>query len=67
MSNDLPENYDLLSGVITDYTQIEKAPIIEYDQNSASIIFKNKINPEVGIAASTSNSLNLLRFFLVLL
>ena len=58
MSNDLPEDYDPLDGVIAEYTQNEKVPIMEYDQNNDSIIFKNKINPEVGITASSTNNLS---------
>ena len=29
MENDLPDSYDPTAGVITDYSQIEKAPIFE--------------------------------------
>ena len=33
MSNDFPDGYDSTEGVV-DYTQIEKAPIVEYGQNN---------------------------------
>ena len=58
MENDLPEDYDPLAGVITDYTQIEKAPVFEYDNNNNAIIFKNKIIPEVGITSSGTNTIS---------
>ena len=58
MSNDIPEDYDPTAGVIADYSQIEKVPIMEYDQINDSIIFKNKINPEIGITASSTNNLS---------
>jgi hypothetical protein len=43
MSNDIPEDYDPLAGIISDYAQTDKVPIMEYDTNNNSIVFKNKI------------------------
>ena len=57
MSTDLPEDYDPAAGVVADFSQIEKAPIFEYDNNNDAIIFTNPIIPQSGITASANDSL----------
>jgi hypothetical protein len=57
MADDLPADYDPTAGVITDYSQITKAPTMEYNENNNSIIFNNPIIPQSGIRSSSNNTL----------